>query len=604
VTYASEPYVQFVDDVLTALTGGVIRDEFRFLPENVPFRLHSAAPPIPSTVRVFGVAAGDYRRFQAGKDYQLTPDFTINWLTSADAVPPDAGTVFFANYEVTIANGVNPTLTDRNPGSVTRLLAESFGREFAVFSSQLEGIYNASFVETASGGDLDQIGLLVGVHRRTATFAIGAVIFFRSTPSPAEIFVPAGTRISTSKPPPAQFETQIDAVLRQGALSVEVPIQAVSGGAAGVVSAQSITVINNPIFGIDGVNNAQPTGFQSAGETDAELRTRIQRSLEGAGRATTGALVSALTTIPGLRDKDVQVLEDPISKPGLIQVNVALPQLPAGREAQLLADLSERAVALIEDVRPVGVRIVHNIDAPKPTGPGEAGPGIQPPEGDAPVTTAIPPQGSLSLPVDVNAFLTPTTRNLTVAQQAALIAAGANAVRAFIADAGIGETLVYNRLVSRLMELDGILDVAVEMFPQTNPGQARRKNILPIDPALRPVPGKVDVRLGGTLILIDIQLSVVRKGAGLLTDLAQLGSTIATDATTLLNARLRSPGLSQLTSNGLIGLLGTSDTYDVKTLDYFVEYQDAGVRIHSKDPQITASPSDQFWVRSMNVEVH
>ena len=604
MTYASEPYVQFVDDVLTALTGGVIRDEFRFLVDNVPFRLHSAAPPVPSTLRVFGLAGGAYRRFQTGKDYQLTPDFTIRWLTSADAVQPDDGTVFFANYEVAAPGGPNPLLTDRNPGSVTRLLAESFAREYAVLSRQLEGIYNASFVETAGAGDLDQIGLLVGVHRRTATFAIGTVIFSRSTPSPAEIFVPAGTRVSTSKPPAAQFETQIDGVLRQGSLSVEVAIQAVSSGAPGAVAAQTITVINSPIFGIDSVTNQQPTGFQSAGESDAELRMRIQRSLEGAGRATPGALVSALTTIPGLREKDVQVLEDPISRPGLIQVNVALPQLPTGLEAQILADLSERAVALIEDARPVGVRIVHNIDAPKPTGPGEAGPGQQPPEGGGPVTSAQPPQGSLSLPVDVNVFLTPTTRNLPAAQQAALTTAGGNTVRAFIADAGIGETLVYNRLVARLMELDGVLDVALEMFPQTDPSQARRKNILPIDPALRPVPGKVDVRLGGTLIVVDIHLSVTRKGAGLITDPAQLSSTIATDATAFLNNRLRSAGLAQLTSDGLIGLLGTSDTYDITTIDYLVEYQDAGVRVHNKNPQITASPSDQFWVRSMAVEVH
>ena len=80
MSYAAEPYVQFVDDLLTALTGGVIRDEFRFLPENEPYRLHAPGPPVPSTVRIFGQAAGAYRRFQSGKDYKLEPDFTITWL--------------------------------------------------------------------------------------------------------------------------------------------------------------------------------------------------------------------------------------------------------------------------------------------------------------------------------------------------------------------------------------------------------------------------------------------------------------------------------------------------------------------------------------------
>jgi hypothetical protein len=333
VSYASEPYVQFVDDLLTALTGGVIRDEFRFLPENEPYLLHAPGPPVPSTVRISGQAAGAYRRFQSGKDYKLEPDFTVAWLDTADAVLPDPGTVFYANYEYNGPAGVNPPLTDRNPGSVTRLLAESFAREYAVLSRQLEGIYNASFVETATGRDLDQIGLLVGVERRTATFAIGSVVFFRSTPSPADIFIPAGTRVSTGKPPAAQFETQVETTLRRGSLSAEALIQALASGPAGVVAAQAISVINSPILGIDGVSNAQATGFQSASETDDQLRHRIERGLEGAGQATPGALLAALTTIPGVREKDVQIVEDPISRPGVIQLNVALPQLP--NDAQL-----------------------------------------------------------------------------------------------------------------------------------------------------------------------------------------------------------------------------------------------------------------------------
>jgi phage-related baseplate assembly protein len=604
VSYASEPYVQFVDDLLTALTGGVIRDEFRFLPENEPYRLHAPGPPVPPTVRISGQSVGAYRRFQSGKDYKLETDFTISWLDTADAVLPDPGTVFYANYEYIRPAAVNPPLTDRNPGSVTRLLAESFAREYAVLSRQLEGIYNASFVETASGRDLDQIGLLVGVERRTATFAIGSVVFFRSTPSPADIFIPAGARVSTAKPPAAQFETRIDTTLRRGSLSVEAPIQALASGPPGVVAAQAIAVINSPILGVDGVSNPQATGFQSAGESDDQLRTRIQRGLEGAGRATPGSLLAALTTIPGLREKDVQIVEDPISRPGVIQLNVALPQLPPGQEAEMLTRLAEQAVGLIEEVRPVGVRIVHNIDAPRPTGAGEAGPGVEPDEGGAPAATGAPPAGSLSLPIDVNAWLTPATRSLTEAERTELIRSGENAIRGFIADAGIGETLVYNRLVAQLMALDGVLDVALEMFPQTDPGQPKRKNVLPIDPALRPVAGKVDVQLRGSLIVLDIALGVTRKGAGLLTDPVQIGSTIATDVTATLNLRFRTGSLAQLTVDALKGLLGTAETYTINSLDYSVEYQDAGVRIHKKNPDITSAQSDQFWVRRVTVEVH
>jgi hypothetical protein len=66
----------------------------------------------------------------------------------------------------------------------------------------------------------------------------------------------------------------------------------------------------------------------------------------------------------------------------------------------------------------------------------------------------------------------------------------------------------------------------------------------------------------------------------------------------------RTGSLAQLTVDALKGLLGTADTYTINSLDYSVEYQDAGVRIHKKNPDITPAQSDQFWVRRVTVEVH
>ena len=109
-------------------------------------------------------------------------------------------------------------------------------------SRQLEAVYQAGFVETATGRDLDQIGLLVGIVRRTATFGLGTVVFSRSSPSPADIFIPAGTRVSTAKPPAAQFETLVETTLRRGGLSVEVAIQHLLRARLGAAEAGAITV--------------------------------------------------------------------------------------------------------------------------------------------------------------------------------------------------------------------------------------------------------------------------------------------------------------------------------------------------------------------------
>ena len=184
-----------------------------------------------------------------------------------------------------------------------------------------------------------------------------------------------------------------------------------------------------------------------------------------------------------------------------------------------------------------------------------------------------------------------------------MIAAGQNTVQSFIDDAGLGETVVYNALTARLMALDGIIDVALEMYPQADPSQPRRKNILPINPSLRPVAGKIDVQLRNSLIVLDVTLSVTRKGAGLLTDPLQLSNTISSDVTSTLNAKFLVGALAQLTVDSLTHLLGTADTYDITNLNYAVEFEDAGARIRQQNPQINASPSDQFWVRKVAVEV-
>src|SRR5262249_25666318 len=155
-------------------------------------------------------------------DYKLTQDNVVEWLANnegapaADAVWPDEGTAFYVNYDYQSAPGTVPRLNDRNPGSIVRLFSESFAREYDGVSPQLEAVYRAGFLDTATGRDLDQLVALVGITRRDWTFAIGTAIFGRTSPSPADIFIPEGTRLSTTEPPVAEFETSEDRTLHRG----------------------------------------------------------------------------------------------------------------------------------------------------------------------------------------------------------------------------------------------------------------------------------------------------------------------------------------------------------------------------------------------------
>src|SRR6185503_16889853 len=161
---------------------------------------------------------------------------------------PDRGSRLWVNYERKPERHPPPRLTDRNPGSIVRTLAESFAREYAVLSKQLEAVYRAGFVGTAEGRDLDQVAALVGVERRTRVVARGEVVFSRTTPSPADIFVPVGTRVSTKEVPASTVETVDPATLRAGALSVAVPVQALVPGPEGAAKPLTLTVIHRPIL--------------------------------------------------------------------------------------------------------------------------------------------------------------------------------------------------------------------------------------------------------------------------------------------------------------------------------------------------------------------
>ena len=605
MSYASEPYAQFVDDLLMALTGGAIRQHFRFQKELEPYRLTDPDPIIPNTVQVFGIADGVYRRFRLDTDYKFLEGSTIDWskrddgTPAADAVWPDEGTTFYANFESLSGGGAAPKLTDRNPGSVTRLLAESFAREFAVVSRQLEEVYKSGFLDTAGGRDLDQVSALVGVTRRNVTFASGTVIFGRSTPSPADIFIPAGTKLSTAEPPPVLFETIQSQTLRRGNLSVEVPVQAVVSGSTGVVSANAIRVIHRPILGIETVTNSQPTSFSGAAENDEAVRSRARRALEGAGLATTGALMAALATVPGLREKDVQIVEDPLAHPGVVKLNVAL---PAELTTDELARVSKQAIDLIDEARPVGVRILHNISAPRPIGEASPGSGLVPSEGAAPVAVGTVSPGNVFMKVDVNVQIAPTTLSLTPQQRNDLVERGRKAVADFLANAGIGEVLVYNQLIARLMEIEGVLDVALEIFPQAHPEQPHHKNVVADNPAVRPSAGSITVDVGGALVILDVVVTVALKGAGLLGDPSTARASARDQIEDQLRAGLKSASIAVLSVTALQGLLSASDNYSVTDLHYKIEYQEAGVRIHQQDVQLPLTSLEQLWVRRVSLE--
>lgn len=68
-------------------------------------------------------------------------------------------------YDETVPT-ILPRLADVNPGSVTRALAQAFAEEYAKLHAQMQAVYDAAFVDAATGDDLDALVKLLAFQRR------------------------------------------------------------------------------------------------------------------------------------------------------------------------------------------------------------------------------------------------------------------------------------------------------------------------------------------------------------------------------------------------------------------------------------------------------
>lgn len=594
MSYAPEPYGVFANDLLLNLTGGVSRLRFRFVDSERPFLVGEHEAVRAESVAVHGLRDGAFALFARNRDYAVGDDAEIVWLESEPGVPaagaswPDAGSTFYVSFDREPGRGrPDPALTDRNPGSVTRTLAESFALEFAVLAQQLDQVYRSGFLATAERDDLEQIAALVGVRRRGQTHARGELVLSRTTPAPADVTIPAGTLVSTSEPPPVTVETTQTVTLRRGTLSVTAPVQAQAEGPAGVAAAGALTVVHRPILGVEDVTNPTPMTFGGGAEDDVALRRRASRALETSGRSTVGAIRGALAGLEGIREQDVRVEEDHLAFPGVLKVTIA---------ADLDAETAHAAALVLEDHRPAGIRVVHSL--PAPTLPPPAVGGEEQGGGDGPVTPGS--TDDVWYPLVAQVVVTPASTSLTDAQRARLAEDVVAVVHAGVDAVGVGEPLVYNRLVAAVMAVEGVLDVVIDVSPGAPPdAPAGRRNIrVPSGTRPRLDREALTVELRGALIALDVTAEVQRLGLAAGGDAAAELEKAGEDILQRLeDALLVTPDV--ISQQTLRDLLTATSTYAVQEVGYLAEFIEEGLRITEANVTIDVSPDQQAWIRSV-----
>jgi hypothetical protein len=285
------PYQEIVDDILTAIVGGVVNEPIFFDLKETFYPLSQRAADVRG---ITGTRNKLHHTFQKEVDFVFSEgENAVVWQPGGDQ--PDDETIFYVDYFRPKSQGRSP-LSDINVGSVTRTLSEAIGREIATVYQQVNQAYLSGFIDTAEGQALDLVVSILGVKRKTKEFAVGLLTFLRDPAAgDGNITLPEGVSSSTAKGE-ATFVTTDLRTLQRGQTRIDVPIRAGDAfkGEAGIVKSGVITKLSQPITGIARVTNFEATVLGAEGETDEQLRARARARLRGLGKATLAALANAI----------------------------------------------------------------------------------------------------------------------------------------------------------------------------------------------------------------------------------------------------------------------------------------------------------------------
>jgi uncharacterized phage protein gp47/JayE len=197
-----------------------------------------------------------------------------------------------ADYEIKAVEifGSDINLSSRSPLGM-------FVRVFAMIASVvwqlIEKVYNAGYVDTATGTSLSRLGKYIGISRLTASKSYGEVTFTGD----AGTVIPQGFLVSTVNN--TRFLVQNRGAIPSGG-SITLPVSSESVGTDSNVSAGSITVAVTPILGLTSLSNANSMVGGRYTETDEEFRDRYQTATSTGNGSSADAIRSELLKLVGV----------------------------------------------------------------------------------------------------------------------------------------------------------------------------------------------------------------------------------------------------------------------------------------------------------------
>lgn len=215
--------------------------------------------------------------------------------------------VTLVRNQVTAIQGYAKVLVDLTVGSVLRAVVEANAAVTVWLQGLILQVMAITRASTSSGADLDSWMADFGLSRLAAVPATGIVTFSRFTTT-QQVLVPLTAVVQTSDGT-QQFNVTIDTtnpaysallsgyVIPAGAVSVIVPVQAVTPGVAGNAVAGAVSTIVGAIAGVDTVTNAATFANGADAEPDGAFRSRFIAYVASLSKATKTAIGSAIASI-------------------------------------------------------------------------------------------------------------------------------------------------------------------------------------------------------------------------------------------------------------------------------------------------------------------
>ncbi len=251
----------------------------------------------------------------------------------------------------------------------------------------------------------------------------------------AQIPVPKGSAVAVFSPRPEEaisFTTTEEVFLKplpDGRWEADAPVICQVAGPRGNVLAGAITVMPQPVQGIEYVINKGDITNGVEQEGDQELRERARHALELAGRATLPSLESAVRAVEGVRSLLIEDMPDNV--PGIVRVIV-----DGGDPDEIMKVINEtRAAGIkVEFLRPKTVYI------------------------DASMVLTLPKHA-------VPAQSTTEAERL---------------VRSYISSCGIGEDVLFSRIIDAALAARDVADVtqvSITAYKETEIIESQKENI-------------------------------------------------------------------------------------------------------------------------------